>query len=240
MITTRRPVALGQRLQPLLQPRAGRLRAGDVGADPGALGAPAARAQPLRHRRRASRRRPGSRESAARRGRSPAGTPAPRYTSSAAAPPTPGRSGPRARSAAAEVATAAWVPGRVTWLHAVVPRLTACHGDCLRWNRRECVAAVTGDAAAATAVCKHRAPMRAATIRDGEIAVEEHPDPEPAGGRAARPRARGRPQRRRHAAAQGRATRRRPARRRTSRGSSWPARSSPRAAASSASSRATA
>ena len=31
------------------------------------------------------------------------------------------------------------------------------------------------------AVCKHR-PMRAATIRDGEIAVAEHPDPEPQSG----------------------------------------------------------
>ena len=30
-------------------------------------------------------------------------------------------------------------------------------------------------------VCKHR-PMRAATIRDGEIAVAEHPDPEPQAG----------------------------------------------------------
>jgi NADPH:quinone reductase len=30
-------------------------------------------------------------------------------------------------------------------------------------------------------VCKHR-PMRAATIRDGEISVEEHPDPEPQAG----------------------------------------------------------
>ena len=83
-------------------------------------------------------------------------------------------------------------------------------------------------------------PMRAATIRDGQIAVEEHPDPDPAGRRAARPRARRRPQRRRHARSSRAAIPRRPARRRTSPGSSWPARWSRPATASSASSRATA
>ena len=48
------------------------------------------------------------------------------------------------------------------------------------------------------------AAMRAATIRDGEVLVEEHPDPEPGRRPGARPRARRRAQRRRHAAARGR------------------------------------
>ena len=82
--------------------------------------------------------------------------------------------------------------------------------------------------------------MRAATIRDGSIAVEEHPDPVPGRLRPARPRPRRRAQRRRHACSSRAATRRRPARRRTSPGSSWPARSSSAARACSASSRATA
>ena len=66
--------------------------------------------------------------------------------------------------------------------------------------------------------------MRAATIRDGQIAVEEHPDPEPQDGQLlVRVRAAGLNGADMHAARRA-ATRRRPARRRTSRGSSSPAR----------------
>ena len=49
----------------------------------------------------------------------------------------------------------------------------------------------------------HCAAMRAATIRDGEVVVEDHPDPEPGSGEILDPRPGRRPQRRRPAAAQG-------------------------------------
>ena len=81
--------------------------------------------------------------------------------------------------------------------------------------------------------------MRAATIRDGAISVQEHPDPEPEAGQLlVRVRAAGL-----NGAdmlqLKGRYPARR-ARRPTSRASSWPARSSTSGGASSASSRATA
>ena len=66
--------------------------------------------------------------------------------------------------------------------------------------------------------------MRAATIRDGAIAVEEHPDPDPGDGRAARPRPRRRASTAPTCCSSRAATPRRPARRRTSPGSSWRAR----------------
>ena len=81
--------------------------------------------------------------------------------------------------------------------------------------------------------------MRAATIRDGEVLVEEHPDPEPGAGQVlVRVRAAGL-----NGADQMQlpgATRPRPARRRTSPASSWRARSSASARARRASPRATA
>ena len=98
MITTRSPGALGQALEPLLQPRAGDLRAGDVRADAGALRAVAGGAQPLGHRaeravageeaRDQQHAAPVARRAPRRRGRRP----------SAAGPPTRARSGSRARA----------------------------------------------------------------------------------------------------------------------------------------------
>ena len=66
--------------------------------------------------------------------------------------------------------------------------------------------------------------MRAATIRDGEVVVAEHPDPQPGAGEVLVKRARGRAQRRRHPPARGPLPGAARARRPTSPGSSSPAR----------------
>ena len=207
---------LRELLQPLLEPRAGdlassrRSRGCRRAACASRSRAASASSSP------ASRRRPGSRGSAAPARPSPSGTPPPPQTRSCGAARPHSRPSaalaPERRDGEVREADAA--------CRSVSTRLDGC---------QPCHVGTVADDPTADGSRRLRvsiARMRAATIRDGEIAVAEHPGSRAAGRRAARPRPRRRPQRRRHAASSRAATRRRRARRPTSPASSWPARSS--------------
>ena len=166
MIDDALAVALGEALEPRLEPRAGLLGAVDVGADAGAARVVAGCAQPAGHRRRASRRRPGSRGSAAPRGRSPSGTPGAAEDRAAA---QRGRLEAEARLAPQRRDTRECREmGRID----AGVRTRRVRADTHKSSARR-------DEPDASARRGSIATMRAATIRDGSIVVEEHPDPGP-------------------------------------------------------------
>ena len=165
---------LGEPLEPLLEPGAGGFAAGDVRADARPPRVPAGAAEPARHRRQ----RPVAGQETGDQQHAPAvargHADAPEDVRSLQAGPlepdaalTPDRRDDRNRRA------------RNAHDQQVLPDCR-CISQALgaflhEWTRRSRRDAV------GEPLCKHR-PMRAATIRDGVIAVAEHPDPEPESG----------------------------------------------------------